>query len=100
MIAVQHGEAIQGCGQMLEPYCGECHSFLSLEQVREFALDVCSVEDVSDAWGDSSPSLWLCVGESSVCKCRSRSMFVHAWGPGAPLDKVLDDYLSDEGDAW
>ena len=90
MIAFEHGEAIQGYGQILEPYCGECHQFLSIEQVRDFCIDAGDPVDVSDLRGVGTPGLWLLHGDSSVCECRARSIFVHAYEPGQTLADAID----------
>ena len=79
MIATEHSAAIEGTSERVEPYCGECHTFLSQAQLEDFMLDIESRIDVSDAWNDGAPKLWLCTGSSSVCECRARSVFVHAW---------------------
>lgn len=89
MIPMVHAVPLEGvCGELLEPYCGECHEFLSLQQVRDFMDDLESVEDVSDASGMDAPALWLCEGSSSVCECRALSVYVHAWTPEDAMDSV------------
>ena len=90
MIAFEHGDAIHGYGMTLEPYCGECHTFLSLEQVREFMIDSGDPINVSDCRRADTPGLWLVHGECSVCECEALSIFVHAYEPGQTLANSVD----------